>query len=81
MQKIGYISQIAPSGGMPGAQNTYISVMNTKIGPKVSRSLPKMTLKVTFFHRFSSLGYFFQVLYARNWSKITNYTLLGMPGG
>ena len=37
--------------------------------------------KKSFFSPFFILGSFFLVLYAGNWSKITNYTLLGRAAG
>ena len=44
--------------GMPGAQNTYISVTKIKNWVQSQQIPPKNDPKSHFFHRFSSFGYF-----------------------
>ena len=63
--------------GMLRAKKTYIGVMKIK----VRRSSQKMTPKSHFFHRFFSLGHYSWSHMLEIGQKITNYTLLGMPGG
>ena len=81
MLEIGSESQIAPPQACLGLKLPILVQWRHKIMSKTNRTPPRNDQKCHFFHRFKSLGHLFQVLHAINWSNITNYTLLGIPGG